>query len=159
MLKVLAWDDPYLSDREFLCLTRGRELITPPENWTQGVEARDAIGNEVHPNDDNAEMFCAVGAIAHYAPGIDRYRFDELRVMCKFRLDAEVKAAHLFSNGGNGQRFYGIEVYNDKGDDLCDIARVDLHQSILRMFDLAIAHRRHEIDEQKIFVEEPALVS
>ena len=165
MLKVLAWDDPYLSDEEFLCLTRGRELITPFENWTQGKMARNAQNDEVMPNSPDATMWCAHGALACYAPGINRYDEGILTMKCKLRLDEEVKAAKIRDNRMRTERtltistyFYGIEVYNDQGHDFYEAKRHDLHRNILQMFDRAIAHRRHEINDEKESAKEPELV-
>lgn len=39
------------------------ELLADPSKWTQGVMARDAQGNEVSPQDENAICFCLLGAL------------------------------------------------------------------------------------------------
>lgn len=51
-------------------LRAARECIRDPERWTTNVLARDACGDSVHPTDDHAVRFCAVGAV-HAQAGQD----------------------------------------------------------------------------------------
>ncbi|WP_460366223.1 DUF6197 family protein, partial [Staphylococcus aureus] len=46
-------------------LTKARELITPPEKWTQGTSARDKEDVPTSADDPQAVCFCSIGAIAH----------------------------------------------------------------------------------------------
>lgn len=44
-------------------LRAARELITEPQNWTQGYYAANGRGMHVEPEEDSATCFCALGAI------------------------------------------------------------------------------------------------
>jgi hypothetical protein len=41
-----------------------RVLLTDPAKFTQGVFARDAEGNDIWPNDENAKSFCVRGGFS-----------------------------------------------------------------------------------------------
>jgi len=44
-------------------LKKARNLISKPENWTQGYAARNKLGAPVHIYSEDANCFCAVGAV------------------------------------------------------------------------------------------------
>jgi hypothetical protein len=46
-------------------VTKARDLVAKPGGWTQGVFARDATGDYVHPDAKEACSFCMKGAISH----------------------------------------------------------------------------------------------
>ena len=45
-------------------LQKAKKLILDPENWTQGVSARDKDDKSASPNSKAAISWCALGAIA-----------------------------------------------------------------------------------------------
>lgn len=50
-------------------LRKARALIEKPENWTQGMSARDSTGERADPMADAAVRFCSYGAICHSTGG------------------------------------------------------------------------------------------
>jgi len=44
-------------------LIAARAKLATPETWTQGVGARDCMGNATHAGDPDAKCFCTFGAI------------------------------------------------------------------------------------------------
>lgn len=44
-------------------LIEAKAIIAKPENWTQGVFARDKTGHQVHVADPDAVCFCSLGAL------------------------------------------------------------------------------------------------
>lgn len=55
-------------------LKAARELISDPKRWTQGVSARDALGESVSSGSDDATCFCAIGALTRVTGDFsDRY--------------------------------------------------------------------------------------
>lgn len=44
-------------------LKAARKLIEKPENWTQGVYAKDNLDRGISPYSANAKCFCTVGAL------------------------------------------------------------------------------------------------
>lgn len=44
------------------------DLLTPQSNWTQKVEARSDLGNQVHPRSVHACCWCVLGAIEKVSP-------------------------------------------------------------------------------------------
>lgn len=53
--------------KEIAIIRRAREIISDPEKWTQGTYARDRDGAPIHPGDEEASCWCALGAIAKAA--------------------------------------------------------------------------------------------
>lgn len=73
-------------------------LLTPPEHWTQGFDARDPEGIPVGSLDENATCWCLLGGIEKIAPSAsdNRLRVDvqnalsaSIQVEAKDRFDAE----------------------------------------------------------------------
>jgi hypothetical protein len=52
---------------EIAIIRRAREIISDPKRWTQGTYARDKDGAAIHPYDDSATCWCALGALARAA--------------------------------------------------------------------------------------------
>lgn len=52
-------------------LRAARALIDTPEKWTQGCYAKDAKGNGLPPEDEDAVCFCASGALRHVDVDVD----------------------------------------------------------------------------------------
>ena len=48
-------------------LTKAKEIISPPGNWTQHASARDSTGDKVIPKSPAAVCWCATGAINSFA--------------------------------------------------------------------------------------------
>lgn len=44
-------------------LKAARELLSDPERWTRGAQARDRCGRPIDPRGPTAVCFCALGAI------------------------------------------------------------------------------------------------
>jgi hypothetical protein len=44
-------------------VARAREILEDPSRWTAGELATDSMGASVEPTDDEAQRFCAVGAL------------------------------------------------------------------------------------------------
>lgn len=70
------------------------ELIKEEKNWTQGVCARNAKGEEVYFNSMNAVSFCTAGALARTTAT------DNVYELCWHAL-----TAHLRDSGGGLSRF------------------------------------------------------
>lgn len=48
---------------------RLRELLTPPERWTQKYLARDINGHSIEPTSVNAKCWCLMGGTVKIGPG------------------------------------------------------------------------------------------
>ena len=63
------------------------ELISEPENWTEGAMARDEDGDEVRPNSYCATCWCAAGALRRALEVGDLdYGYDEVMGIEESRL-------------------------------------------------------------------------
>lgn len=61
--KVESGDDWITLD----ILIKARELISDPERWTQGVNARNRAGGLTSPENDAAVCWCGIGALCRVA--------------------------------------------------------------------------------------------
>ena len=89
-----------------------RNLIAKPENWTQGVCARDIDGNEIGIDSPRAVCWCSLGAlekVGEDVAGVEWY------VLLHF-LEKEIGFGH-------------VATFNDS----------HTHEEVLAMFDKAIA--------------------
>ena len=105
-----------MTEKELLCRARG--LIADPKHWCRGAFARDDCGVELPPGTDESKCWCAVGALAHAGevcgkPGA-------------LVVQAAIDLLHA-AGVAMGQR-YAYDVNDNLG-----------HESVLRMYDLAIA--------------------
>ena len=100
-------------------LMEARYLISSPERWTQGANARNARGRRTHWGSPEAVCWCANGAIAKVAATAaePRIGFDFLVERARVRLDRAVDHP------------YGAFTFNDS----------HTHEEVLGMFDRAIA--------------------
>jgi hypothetical protein len=98
-------------------LKEARALISDPERWTQGEDARDEDGLPVHPDDSDAVCWCTLGALHRAAAGTDDFSvFREIQ-----------KAVEAFP-GIRSQAHYAAK-FND----------AHTHAEVLAMFDAAIS--------------------
>src|SRR6185295_2785626 len=100
---------------ELEILIASRSLIAHPDNWCRGVEARDAKGNEVAPEEEDAVARCAVGALGAIT------RWSEL-----YPRAVSVLTSYLPCG------FSSIIDFND----------ASTHSEVLALFDRAIAAQR-----------------
>lgn len=53
--------------KQFEILRKARELIADSTRWTKGAFARDEYGYPCSADDPYARVYCAIGAIEHFA--------------------------------------------------------------------------------------------
>lgn len=94
-------------------LRAAREKIADPKNWTQGVNARDALGDPVPPSDFDATCWCSYGAVA--AVELDDALGTEA---CNFLHDAVREISGR----------WGVAAFNDDAE----------HSDVLAMFNRAV---------------------
>ncbi len=103
-------------------LTEARELISDPENWTQGCFARDKDGEEVAAFLTNATCWCAWGAL--------KYVYDAVPTMGYVGINHPALLALKETIAGG----VGLGDFNDRSD----------HHEVLAMFDKAISNCKEE---------------
>ena len=107
-------------------LKEARELISDPERWTQGEDARDEDGLPVHPDDSDATCWCTLGALHRVATGND-----------KTTVFMEIQKAVDLLPGIRSQGYYAAK-FNDAHS----------HDEVLALFDHAIS-RTISTEEQR----------
>ena len=106
-------------------LTKARDLIADPDNWTQGEEARDKYCFAVSPDSPEACRWCATGALLCVANSDP----DILATSYKRALGRLTDCAHELMSGHRNPYQCPIISLNDK----------DGHEQIMLAFDRAIA--------------------
>lgn len=97
-------------------LVAGRAKIANPEDWTQGVLARDSRGVSIAPESPKACTFCAAGAILSVCPeGMD--------TLSRYR--------HLWKKLDSA----ALQLYHVYVHDVNDLIG---HEAVLRVYDHAI---------------------
>ena len=96
-------------------LKRARDKIASAVHWCQGARAKNAAGTSVEPDSPNAVQWCSTGALLAVCGGPnDDYHINRSKL---YRASKDV------CSGG------GVIYVNDNTD----------HETVLKMFDLAIA--------------------
>ncbi len=103
-------------------LKEARALIADEKNWTQGDYARSSLGNSTGVKNEDAECFCAIGALA--------------KVQGITPNDDITGASYLALEASGGEQTLGFIVarYNDD----------HTHAEVLALFDRAIARAESE---------------
>ena len=64
-------------------LKAARALITDPQHWTQGMNARDLAGGWVQFNDPTAVAWCGLGALSAACEQWDEIAYEHLLAQCQ----------------------------------------------------------------------------
>lgn len=119
-------------------LTKARDLISSPKNWTQGCPARAGDGTHVSYTSKNAKQFCAVGAI--YRATHDIYIIDSSG---EFFGKTSDRVTQLIRDVSKQMYNKGIVSLNDAGfsGGTREINKA-AHREVLNVFDAAITQLR-----------------
>lgn len=119
-------------------LTRAREIITPPGNWTRHYVARNKDGEVTFSSSPDACQWCAIGAIeAASGSQIIPYPPRDIKVEMDSALNTLRSAIPAgFSDPRNGGPI--VSIYND--------AKSTSHDDILKLFDRAISAAKKDED-------------
>jgi hypothetical protein len=58
-------------------LLKTKELIATPDKWTQGVDARNIVGQPVDPKSKRAVCYCLYGALIKVTNDVDDAEFND----------------------------------------------------------------------------------
>lgn len=121
---------PIRNNMEIYNLIRAtRDLISNPDNWTKGTDARDANGDSIEAHLPGAVSFCVTGAMRRLGA-----RLNEREAACEvLKLTPRYQATI----------HWGIENFNDGGN----------HPRVMVMLDQAIRMLEQEAQAPKVTTE------
>ena len=105
-------------------LIEARKIISEPEHWTQGVFARDALGNDTDWDSPEAVCWCTAGAIRK-AAGAFHYHQEQ-------SIEYHILVLHATKELVSVIGDYGVSRFNDHHN----------HAQVVEVFNKAITKRQ-----------------